>query len=306
MTNLDGLSGCPGFPVDDAVNRADLFAALVKALGELTDVPKTRTARIEKKSGGEFRYTYADLGDALEMARPILARHDLGVVQPVSTSAKGGVDVATTIIHKSGQSITFGPLTFPTGNTPQETGSAITYARRYSLLAALGLATEEDDDGAAASRGAARRPSQPARQQQAAAPAQGGSTPNLVGLFAALKDAGVPNADRHEWASAALERTVTSFSELTNADLPILLDAAKKRTATRQQHPVADNVVPMPTRPKDEPEGRTWHQELQAIVDGGGKAKFLAWCRAEKATNRVDALSDEQVRKAVMDLGGGS
>lgn len=302
MTELSGVSGCPESAPVAAMNRADLFAALVKALGELSDVPKTRTA-----NAGTYSYTYADLGDALEMARPILAKHGLGVVQPVSTGAKG-VDVATTIIHESGQSITFGPLTFPAGATPQATGSAITYARRYSLLAALGLATEEDDDGQAASRPAKQASSRPAKQAANGGTGGAQAAPNLAGLFAALKDAGIAGDDRHEWASVVLERKIGSFSELTNADMPILLDAAKKRTATRQQHPVAEgNVVPIRSAVKDEePDGRTWHQELQAIIDGGGKAKFIAWCRAEKATSKVEALTDDQVRKAVLDLGGES
>lgn len=132
--------------MSDAEPIDKLAAALVKALGELKDVAKTRTANV-----GQYKYTYADLGDAMDMVRPILTVNGLGVMQSVSSTERG-VGVSTVIIHESGQTMTFGPLVMPAGNTPQATGSAITYARRYSLLAALGLATEEDDDGQAAAR----------------------------------------------------------------------------------------------------------------------------------------------------------
>jgi hypothetical protein len=136
----------------------DKFApAFVAALGKLSDVPKGRTA-----DTGKYRYTYADLGDLLGMARPILTAHGLGVLQPV-TVEPGSSDVLiyTTILHESGQFITLAPLRMTAGSTPQATGSAITYGRRYALLAALGLAAE-DDDG--------QQASQPQRKTQAPRP----------------------------------------------------------------------------------------------------------------------------------------
>lgn len=62
----------------------------------------------------------------------------------------------------------FGPLVLPYGNSPQAAGSAITYARRYALVAALGLATE-DDDGAAATQAA--RADRPRTQERRDRPA---------------------------------------------------------------------------------------------------------------------------------------
>lgn len=133
----------------------ELSAALVAALAELTDITKTKDAKIETKTGGSFSYRYAELGDVLAMTRKVLAAHGLAAVQPVVTETAGNVSVYTEIIHVSGQSKTFGPLTFAAGSEPRTTGSAITYARRYSLMAALGLATE-DDDAAQASQPAPR------------------------------------------------------------------------------------------------------------------------------------------------------
>jgi hypothetical protein len=130
----------------------NISASLVKALGELSDVPKGREAKIPTKTGASYGYRYADLADALSMIRPILAKHDLAVTQTASNPDHDTVAITTTLFHTSGQWITFDPLVLPNGRTAQETGSAITYGRRYSLLAVLGLAAEDDDGAGAAPR----------------------------------------------------------------------------------------------------------------------------------------------------------
>lgn len=149
-----------------------LAAALVKAVGELSDVPKGRQV-----NAGPMRYRYADLGDALGMVRPVLAKHGIAVLQQV-TSEPGTVQVWTTLLHSSGQFLTQAPLGMPEGKTPQATGSAITYARRYALLAALGLATEDDDGQSAASTPVVRsngrsQPERPSTTPTARTPAEG-------------------------------------------------------------------------------------------------------------------------------------
>jgi len=146
----------------------NIAPALVKALGELTDVPKGREAKIPTKTGASYGYKYADLADTLSMVRPILAKHGLAVTQTASNPDDNTVAITTTLIHSSGEWMSFHPLLLPNGRTAQETGSAITYGRRYSLLAVLGLAAE-DDDGASA---APRQPrSAPARQSDRPSPA---------------------------------------------------------------------------------------------------------------------------------------
>jgi len=119
-----------------------IMTAFVAALSEVDAVTKTRTADM-----GSHKYTYADIGSVLDTIKPVLTKHQLGVSQPVDQDG-----VTTLIVHDSGQWLQFGPLSIkPTTNTPQATGSAITYARRYALVAAFNLATD-DDDGAHASR----------------------------------------------------------------------------------------------------------------------------------------------------------
>jgi hypothetical protein len=138
---------------------------LVQCLAELSEIEHAKKASIPTKTGGNYSYTYAALEDILPIVRPILAKHGLCAFQSAS-SAQSVVCVSVTLLHKSGEWISFDPLCLNSGSDPQSAGSAITYARRYTLLPALGLATE-DDDGGVAMQGQA-----PNRTAAAAAPAR--------------------------------------------------------------------------------------------------------------------------------------
>jgi hypothetical protein len=132
------------------------MAAFVAALGTVEDVIRGEEAKVKsQRTGAEFTYTYAGLATYFAASRPKLAEHGLAISQSV-TNDDGVVTVWTTILHTSGQWVTFLPLTFATSSNPQDVGSAMTYARRYSHMAALGLASE-DDDGQRAKEGAQRR-----------------------------------------------------------------------------------------------------------------------------------------------------
>ena len=115
-------------------------AALVAALGELTNPVKDRTA-----NAGQYSYKYADLATVIDHVRPVLARHELAVTQNVTVD-ESKLEVWTYIHHSSGDVVTFGPLVGRAGGDWQALGSAITYARRYALGAALGIAPEDDND----------------------------------------------------------------------------------------------------------------------------------------------------------------
>ena len=139
-----------------------LATALSSAQGELTNVGKGRFNQ-------HFKSSYADIGDGLEVVRPVFAKHGLSVVQATDYNPDTGVFVLITrILHKSGEWIeSVYPL--PTSGKIQEQGSAITYARRYSLFSLAGVAAaEEDDDGNSAqnatpaAKRSAPRPAPPA------------------------------------------------------------------------------------------------------------------------------------------------
>lgn len=151
-----------------------LAGALVGALSECGDIARTRRATIPGRNGASgYSYEYADLSDVLGEVRPIFSRHGLAIIQTATTLEGGNeVEVWTTFIHSSGQWMTHQPFRLPLGNTAQQAGSAVTYARRYALMASLGLATLDDDGESAGSREApaprqsTRRQSQAPRREQ--------------------------------------------------------------------------------------------------------------------------------------------
>jgi hypothetical protein len=123
----------------------DLLAkALLAAQAEFSAVPKG-------SDNPFFKSKYAALPDVVKHAGPVLSKHGLAVSQFVDNV--NGEDALTTyLIHSSGQYISHSMLLHLVKDDPQAQGSAITYARRYSYMAALGLVADEDDDGNAASK----------------------------------------------------------------------------------------------------------------------------------------------------------
>lgn len=123
----------------------ELATALAKAQGAIEDAEKDRT-------NPHFKSRYADLASVRDAIRSPLSSNGLSFVQ-LARGEGGHVEVETILMHSSGQFISE-VLAMPVGqNTPQGFGSALTYARRYSLMAIVGVAAaEDDDDGDAASR----------------------------------------------------------------------------------------------------------------------------------------------------------
>jgi hypothetical protein len=118
---------------------------------------------LKDKTNPAFRSKYADLGACLEAVEDALLDNGIALYQETSPD-ETGVTVETILLHESGESIRSGKLHVPASKQdPQGYGSALTYARRYSLMAACGIAPE-DDDGNSASRAPAQR--QPVQQRQ--------------------------------------------------------------------------------------------------------------------------------------------
>jgi hypothetical protein len=105
-------------------------------------------ANVKKESTNpHFKSKYASLDEIITTIRPYMEKNGLSFIQnPVR--ADGYIGVSTIIIHKSGEFMEFDPVLIPLKQeTAHQVGAAMTYARRYSLGAALGIATEEDNDG---------------------------------------------------------------------------------------------------------------------------------------------------------------
>lgn len=121
-----------------------IAAAFVKAKREFAPALKTST-------NPHFKTKYADLGACLEAVSDALLANGIAVYQETALDDHG-VTVETVFMHESGEILRCGKLHVPAGKQdPQGYGSALTYARRYSVMAACGIAPE-DDDGNAASK----------------------------------------------------------------------------------------------------------------------------------------------------------
>ena len=92
-----------------------------------------------------FKNLYVDLAGCVEAVIDALNSNSLAL-QQFSHERDGGVAIETRLIHESGEVIDCGVLFVPaTKQDAQGYGSALTYARRYSLMAACGIAPEDDD-----------------------------------------------------------------------------------------------------------------------------------------------------------------
>jgi hypothetical protein len=120
----------------------ELAKALVKAQAAMNHAAKDA-------KNPHFKSSYSSLASVIDAVRPALSSNGLAFVQKLHT-ADGGVAVETVLIHESGQEMSCGILFVPaTKQDAQGYGSAITYAKRYGLQAALGIASEDDDGQAA-------------------------------------------------------------------------------------------------------------------------------------------------------------
>lgn len=102
---------------------------------------------------------YANLEDTLQdYVRPICSKHGISIVQSIKSDESGKVGVCTLLLHESGEYIesdyVYCEIVIPISNQGkkvltegQATGVCITYLRRYSLNAALGINGDKDTDG---------------------------------------------------------------------------------------------------------------------------------------------------------------
>jgi ERF superfamily len=121
----------------------ELAGALSKAQGEFAGA-------VKDTANPFFKSKYADLESCVSAIKAPLVKHGLSFVQ-VSHNQENSASVETIIMHSSGEWLSAGLVAVPvTKSDAQGYGSAMTYARRYSLSAAFGIAPEDDDGNAAA------------------------------------------------------------------------------------------------------------------------------------------------------------
>ena len=123
----------------------ELFTALALAQGEIEGAEKDG-------KNPHFGNKYATLTSVIDAVKKPLAKYNLAIIQspdcdPESPTPK--IWLSNRLVHKSGQWLETQYFMKPQQDTPQAWGSAITYARRYCLMAILGVPAEDDDGDAA-------------------------------------------------------------------------------------------------------------------------------------------------------------
>lgn len=187
-------------------NTAELSAALAKAQAEMK-------AATFNKTNPHFKNKYADLAAVLEAIRKPLADNNLSTTQTMEIR-EGGLVLVTTLRHATGQWIA-SEYPLPVNAKPQELGSALTYARRYSLSAIACIAADEDDDAEGARQGdqvsSAPKPRSPVRPQVVEPPVDpetGECSPHVIsangaanwgGLFIAAIGTATSEEDARNW-----------------------------------------------------------------------------------------------------------
>lgn len=127
-------------PVFDG-DKAPFAKAFVAAQMATESVKKAAT-------NPAFKSKYADLSEVVEAVIPALNKSGIGVIQSPGYDGEL-ISLTTILLHDSGSSCTGVLRMRPSKSDPQGIGSAITYARRYALLAMTGAAPEDDDGNAA-------------------------------------------------------------------------------------------------------------------------------------------------------------
>ena len=122
-----------------------ISAALAKAQKDFKTPKRTKKAMVTQTRG----YNYADLQDVYDAVRDPLANNGLAITH-LTQEFGGQVELVTMLIHESGEWFRSIYPVKAKAERPQEMGSAMTYARRYTVSALLGIASEEDDDAQSA------------------------------------------------------------------------------------------------------------------------------------------------------------
>jgi len=130
--------------MSEKISNSSISAALVKAQTEFNKA-------LKKSTNPHFRSKFADLASCVDAVKESLNNNGIFLTQkPIN--CENGVKIETLFIHSSGEKMNMGAFFVPAGKKDaQGYGSALTYARRYSLMTACGIAPEDDDGNAATS-----------------------------------------------------------------------------------------------------------------------------------------------------------
>lgn len=188
-----------------------------KFMQVLNEVPNFSTD--ETANAGSRTYKYLNLATLLKNIKPIFEKHDIAFSQRVTFDGTGDgrqtLGTVETIIFDENEQQTVCEYPFFVTGDPQQVGSAITYARRYSLTTVLGIFPDKDDDGGYAKQ----------KFDTADRPIGADQYATLVKAMDAHQ---LPPEARGEFISGTLNRQIKGWRGITQADLAKLTDAISR------------------------------------------------------------------------------
>jgi len=180
---------------------------------------------LKQANNPHFRSKYADLGNVMDACMPALNEAGIAIIQPTGEDEHGRF-VETILIHgESGEHLSCRVPLIVAKNDMQGYGSAVTYARRYGLMAMAGIAPE-DDDGNAASKA-------PPKQEQRQQKPQETDAEAIERAKEYLAEADSLDDLKERWGR--IPKPVTA-----SADVIAAKDAAKERLSK----PIIDDEIP--------------------------------------------------------------
>ena len=183
----------------------ELAAALVAAQSEFSAVPKGSVNPF-------FKSKYAALPEVVATAGPVLAKHGLAISQHITYDDAGNDCLMTYLLHKSGQYIAYSMKLHIVKGDPQSQLSAVTYARRGSYMACLGLVADVDDDGNLAAQAAKVIKKAPEL------------TPSQEKLKNALAKKFKEASERKTWVESVVFHDIAGISALTEEEVQLCND----------------------------------------------------------------------------------
>lgn len=214
--------------------KAELYTALANAQNAIGKIFKNAT-------NPHFGNSYVDLAGLMDYVQPVLYEHGL-VIFHVTEPARGEYNeplLITYLVHTAtGQSIISRyPLRAKDLSDPQKLGATVTYARRYSIMAILGLAPEDDDDGNYAAGHTEKLAAPTKKAAPAKSATKGKGSPNKPAsdkqrefIINLLDQTGYVTASARDKRIKELVRK--NLDEISSADASTIIDALQAEKAS--------------------------------------------------------------------------
>lgn len=169
------------------LKKSENIQNLSKAMAEFQ---KSIKQPLKDANNPFFKKPYVPLENVVEAITKAGSPLGISFMQFASSDETGSVEVATLVMHSTGEYIEFPPVRMkPESNKPQAVGSAITYAKRYALSAIFGITSDKDDDGNEATGLNTQVEQQ--QQQQPKQPTQDDATVKIEKYWTELEKLGV-------------------------------------------------------------------------------------------------------------------